>query len=208
MFGKLLPHTIDFYDDFDRLASVLVNGAQELHLLISEKNNPTESANKIASLEKDADVITRHCVQSLHKIFITPFEREDIYKLITQMDDILDIIEDVAARVVMYKLSAMPDALKTMAQVLLSTVQEINLLIHGLRSLKNTDEMHHIFIRIHDYEHESDHLLRSALTNLFANEKDPIALIKWKEIYELIEESVDCCEDVANTVENIIIEQT
>ncbi|MFI5342717.1 MAG: DUF47 domain-containing protein [Chlamydiales bacterium] len=207
MFGKFLPRTATFFDDFDRHASLVSLSAQQLLEMISTGENFAEHAGRMEGFEKEADLVLHHCIQSLHKTFITPFERDDIYKLISQLNDIVDYIEEVAARIVLYRLTSMPELFKEMASLLASASQDVHLLVQALRKLDQIDEMRQQLARIRAYENESDIILRRALAELFVEEKDPVNLIKWKELYEFMESAVDYCEDVANTVEGIIIEQ-
>lgn len=208
MFGKLLPRSTIFFDDFDKHAAVIAQSSQELLAMISTGTDLPKRAARIAFLEKEADLITHHCIQSLQKTFITPFEREDIYLFITQLDDIIDTIEEISARIILYKLTQMTPEAKNLAIVIGTATQEVQRVAMGLRKLDQIDAMRQMFVRIHDSEHAADNILRTTLADLFEREKDPINLIKWKELYELLEYATDCCQKVANTSEGIIIKNS
>lgn len=206
MFGKFLPKNISFFDDFEKHASLIAQSSQELLAIVTTSTDIPKRAQRIAFLEKEADLVAHHCIQNLHKTFITPFDREDIYKFITQLDDIIDHIEDIAACILLYKLNAMTPEIKTLANVISVATQEVQKIAYSLRKLDDIDALRQMFQRVHDCEHEADNILRTAIATLFEQEKDPITLIKWKEIYELLEDTTDCCQDVANTAEGILIE--
>lgn len=208
MFGKFLPRSREFFDHFDNHASLAVLCCSELQKMFSANDNFQQYANRIQELEKQADAITQACTEELHQTFITPFEREDIHQLITKMDDVIDVVEDVAAKIMIYKLSNIPETAKKLAEVLGSSVIYVQNLIQRLRTLKDINAMKGMLVKIHEREHEADDLLRNAIGKLFDDEKNPLYIIKWKEIYELLEEGTDYCQDVANIVEGVIIERS
>lgn len=208
MFGKFLPRKTSFFDFFDQHTEVIIDASQELLKIILDNEESHHHALRITLLEKKADMITHHCIEELHKTFITPFERDDIYRLISHLDDIIDGIENVATRIVLYKLTSMPDSIKKLATVLAASIEEVQHVVRSLRQLKDHKLMQERFITIHRLENEADDILNKAIGRLFEEEKDPCMILKWKEIYENLEALTDSCEDIANIVDGVIIEST
>lgn len=209
MFGKFLPRTESFFDDFDKHSVLVVRCSQELlEMIMSGGSNLNAFAERITIIEKQADGIARHCIETLHKTFITPFERDDIFRLITRMDDIIDIIEDISVRIVLFKLVNMTPEAKELSNIIASSAQLVAKSVQGLRKLENIPELVNTLQRIRECEHQADQLLRRAISELFDNGTDPITIIKWKEIYEMLEEATDSCQVVANIAEGVIIEHS
>ncbi|MEK6606023.1 MAG: DUF47 domain-containing protein [Myxococcota bacterium] len=206
MFGKLLPRETSFFDYFERHALLTVEGAKEFLSLASTGANVAAKAKRIKEIEHEADVITHHCVEALHKTFITPIERDDIYRLITRMDDIMDLVEAAAERLWLYEIREMTPDVKNLADVLVRATEEVVEAVKGLRDMKNSQAVVKKCIDINRLENEADAILRNAVAHLFKNERDPITVIKWKEIYELLETATDRCEDVANIIEGVVLE--
>jgi uncharacterized protein Yka (UPF0111/DUF47 family) len=141
----------------------------------------------------------------MHKTFLTPIDREDIYALVNKMDSIMDVIEATAIRIHMYNVKKPDDEIIKQAEILFQAITKIKEIIHGLRDMKNSKMILDGCVEINTLENAGDVVLRSIITELFIKEKDAIELIKWKEIFERIEEAIDVCEDVSNTVEGIVL---
>jgi predicted phosphate transport protein (TIGR00153 family) len=163
-------------------------------------------ALRIKDLEREADLITRNCMDALHRTFITPIDRADIHKLIQRLDDIVDSVESTASRMVLYEITDRPDDARALTAVLVRAAEEITLALPGLRNMKNADEIKKHCVALYELENEGDNIMRNALAKLFREEKDPIALIKWKELYERLEKATDRCEAVASIIQSIVIE--
>ena len=206
MFGRLLPRETSFFDFFDRHAAKTVEGIREFVALAAGSVEVVLAAKRIKQIEHEGDVITHHCVEALHKTFITPLERDDIHRLITRMDDIMDFVEAAAERMALYELVSGPPELSALADVLMRSAEEVQRAVRGLRDMKNAELVIHSCIEINRMEHEADGILRGAVAKLFKEEKDPITIIKWKEIYENLENATDRCEDVANVIEGVVLE--
>ncbi len=206
MFGRLLPRETSFFDFFERHATKTVDGAKEFLALACGKTDVEVAAKRIKQIEHETDVITHHCVEALHKTFITPLERDDIHRLITRMDDIMDYVEAAAERLALYELTNMTPELQALAEVLLRSTEEVVRAVKGLRDMKHADAVIKSCIDINRMENEADLILREAVAKLFKEEKDPITVIKWKEIYENLENATDRCEDVANIIEGVVLE--
>lgn len=206
MLSWLLPREATFFDFFERHADVIVKAAEALSELVENGCDIAVHAAKIKVLEHQADEITHQCIEELHKTFITPIDRDSIFRLISLMDDIIDFIHIAASRIHIYKLETMTQDVKNFAQVLYQGTLQIRQTVAYLRELKDSDALKSTFINIHKIENEADALLSLSLKELFEKESDVKLIIKWKEIYETLETATDRCEDVANTVEGIILE--
>ena len=206
VFGRLLPKETSFYDFFDEHGRLTVVGAKEFHSMVTSVGNIDAKSRRIKEIEHETDVITHRCVEALHKTFITPIERDDIYRLITKMDDIMDFIEAAAERIALYEISVMTPEVVDLADTLVRQTQEVEEAIKGLRDLKHPKKILEKCVNINRLENEADAILRRALARMFNEEKDAILIIKWKEIYEHLEGATDRCEDVANIIEGVVLE--
>ena len=207
MLGRFLPRDTNFFDYFEKHAAVTVAAAHELQALLGSEDPPEPRARRIKELEHEADVITHTCVEALHKTFITPFDRHEIHRLISRMDDVMDYLESASERMVLYELPARnPDA-AALADVLARACEAMARAVEGLRRPKEVEGILPHCVAVNRLENEGDVLLRAALARLFREERDPIAVIKWKEIYEHLEDATDRAEDVANVIEGVILEQ-
>jgi uncharacterized protein len=208
MFGRLLPRGEKFYDFFERHAKLIVSGAIELADLVANPVNLEARAKRIKEIEHESDVITHQCVEALHKSKLTPFRREDIHRLISRMDDIMDFIEAAAERIALYELTAMTTEVAAFTETLTAATRKVEQAIKGLRHLKHSKAVLDHCVEINRLENQGDVILRSAMARLFKEEKNPVLVIKWKEIYEHLEEATDRCEDVANIIEGVVLENT
>jgi predicted phosphate transport protein (TIGR00153 family) len=207
MFGRLLPRERSFFDFFDRHAALTVDGCKEFLSLATTGANIEVKAKRIKEIEHETDVITHHCVEALHKTFITPIERDDIHRLITRMDDIMDFVEAAAERLALYELVHMSADLRDLADVLVRSAEGVEQAVRGLRDMKHAEAIIKHCIDINRLENEADAILRRAVARLFKDSKDdPITVIKWKEVYEHLENATDRCEDVANIIEGVVLE--
>jgi hypothetical protein len=206
MFGRFLPKETSFFDFFEQHAALSVEGCKELLSLTLTGANITSKAKRIKEIEHETDVITHRCVEALHKTFITPIERDDIYRLITRMDDITDFVEAASERFVLYEIKEMTPEVKDLADILVRAAEQVVLAVHGLRNMKNAKPVLQACVDINRLENDADTILRRAIARLFREERDPITVIKWKEIYEDLETATDRCEDVANIIEGVVLE--
>ncbi len=206
MFGRFLPRETSFFDFFEQHAKLTVLGCQELIAMLEPGAKIEARAKRIADIEHETDVITHRCVEVLHKTFITPIDRDNIHRLITRMDDIMDYVEAAAERIALYELTVMTDDVREMADVLHRAAVQVELACKCLRNLKDPQTILKLCIDINRLENEADAVLRRAVARLFKEEKDPILVIKWKEVYENLENATDRCEDVANLIEGVVLE--
>jgi len=206
MLRWLLPREEDFFGLFERHAALTVEGARQMRLLVQGGQNTRSLSARIQELEHETDVITHTCVERLHKTFITPLDRDDIHRLITRMDDVMDYIEAAAISLVLYELTEMTAPVQELAEVLLRSTEAVAVAVEGLRNLKRPERVLEACIEVNRLENEGDRILRSALADLFRGASDPLLVLKWKEIYEALENATDRCEDVANVIEGVVLE--
>ena len=204
MFG-LIPKEEKFFDLFREMTQHIVQGAQLLKDMIDNAENPAKSQRDIKDIEHKGDALTHSIIDKLNRSFITPFEREDIYALASGLDDILDFIDAAATHITTYKAGKPTQAAKELAFIILQSCHTLDKAISTLSSKTEHKHLTAFCVDINSLENEADRVYREAVGNLFEHEKDPIQLIKWKEIYEILEIITDKCEDVANTLESIVV---
>ena len=202
---RLFPKTENFFEYFEELADKIEEGGQ-LFLEMTQKHDYSEAkVAKLKEIEHEADAITHRTYEKMHKTFLTPIDREDIYALVNKMDSIMDVIEATAIRIHLYKVKKSDDQIIKQAKILNEAIQKIKGIIHGLRNMKNSKMILDGCVEINTLENAGDVVLRTIMANLFENEKDAIELIKWKDIFQLLEEGIDVCEDVSNIIEGIVL---
>jgi predicted phosphate transport protein (TIGR00153 family) len=206
MFGRFLPRETSFFDFFEQHAALTIEGTKELLSLVTTGANIPTKCRRISDIEHETDTITHRCVEALHRTFITPIDRDSIHRLITRMDDVMDFVEAAAERIDLYEVTVMTPDVRDMADVLHRAALQVEAAMRGLRSMKEPQAMLKLCIDINRLENEADAILRRSVARLFKEEKDPILVIKWKEIYENLENATDRCEDVANIIEGVILE--
>lgn len=206
MFGRLMPTEGKFFDLFNAHADLCVKGAKEMVALMTDFDNLESRTHAIEGIEKQADKITYQTVDLLHKTFITPLDRDDIHKLITRMDDILDLYEDAAQTISLYDLQSVTAEARRLAELSLACVEKVQQAVALLHNMDNARQIVSICEEIDRLESDADHVMRAAMSKLFRDEPDVRTLIKLKAIYEILETVSDRCEDVANIIEGIIVE--
>jgi len=207
MFGRFLPRETSFFDFFEQHAALTIEGTKEFLSLVTTGANIAAKCRRISDIEHETDTITHRCVEALHKTFITPIDRDSIHRLITRMDDVMDYVEAAAERIELYELTVMTADVRDMADCLYRSTQQVEAAMRGLRHLKDPQATLKLCIDINRLENEADAILRRSVARLFKEEKDnPILVIKWKEVYENLENASDRCEDVANIIEGVILE--
>ncbi len=206
MFGRLMPTEGKFFEYFIQHGELCVKGGKELVALMTNFDDLEHRVHAVESIEKQADKITYGTLDLLHKTFITPLDRDDIHKLITSMDDILDLMEDVAQTISLYDIKQITPEAKRLAELCQACCERVLAAVSLLHNMDNAREMLAICSEIDKLEADADHVMRAAMSKLFREEPDVRNLIKLKAIYELLETVTDRCEDVANIVEAIIVE--
>jgi predicted phosphate transport protein (TIGR00153 family) len=199
---RLLPREEGFFDLFRKQAENIHRGAEAFLKMLLHYTGVPEQVQNIKAIEHAGDEITHQTFRMLNKTFITPFDREDIHELVSTMDDVIDLIDAAASRFVLYRVETLRVGTLDLARVLVSATKELAAAVYAIE--KPDTAMKHC-IEINRYENESDRICRTLIAQLFDEEKDPVQIIKWKEICEVIETAVDKCEDVANVIESIIL---
>lgn len=201
---KFFSKEIDFFEIFDKTSLNITKAASHLVDLMENFDNIEARAKEIHEIEQDSDMLTHDIMKKLNKTFITPIDREDLYGLASRMDDVIDLIWAVADRIVVFKVKEpMPEAI-VMSKDILTTAEVMHKAVKKLKE-KNYAHVQEYCIEINRLENKVDRGFRDALGKLFDEVKDPILIIKWKEIYEHLEDASDRCEDVANVLEAIVL---
>ena len=202
MFG-LIPKDEKFFVMFKEMSMRLIEGAEELKDMLDNFHDPQLSQRKIKDIEHRGDSQTHDIIKKLNKSFITPFDREDIYALSSALDDVLDLIDASAQRFVMYNVEKPTPEAKELAFLILKSCQTIDKAVGLLGG--RLEPIAEYCVEVNALENEADRVCREAISRLFDEEKDPIQLIKWKEIYETLERATDKCEDAANILESVVV---
>ena len=208
MFGRLMPQEGRFFELFNEHAAEVVQGSRELAALMASGDDLEHRAHNIESIEKRADRITRSTIELLHKTFITPIDRDDIHQLISKMDDILDLIEDAAQLMFLYDVRVPTPEAKKLADICVICCEKMKSAVALLSSMDNAAAIMVICNDIDRLESDADHVMRAAIARLFRDEPDVRELIKLRTVYEHLETVTDRCEDVANIIQGIVLENS
>jgi hypothetical protein len=200
---RLLPKEEKYFDLFNRMAAHITECALLLKKLFDDFSHHAEYADQIKIVEHQCDEITHEIIRRLNQTFITPIDREDIHALASELDDIVDYIEYTARRIVLYRVEQPTEHARQLTAVLVRIVTSLENAVAGLNG--GNGRVIQECINIHGLENEGDAIHHAAVETLFTEEKDPIKIIKWKELYETLERSIDKCEDVANVLEAIVL---
>lgn len=206
MFGRLMPNEGKFFDLFVQHGELCVKGAKEMVALMTNFDDLENRVHAIETVEKQADKVTYETLDLLHKTFITPLDRDEIHKLITRMDDILDLLEDAAQTISLYDIKAITPEAQRLAELCLAGTEKVKTCVGLLHNMDNSGQILSVCEEIDRLESDADHVMRAAMSKLFRDEPDVRTLIKLKAIYEILETVTDRCEDVANIIEGIIVE--
>lgn len=201
---RIFPKEIDFFEIFDKAASNLTKATSLLVSLMENFDNLEARAKEIYEVEQDGDMLTHDIMKKLNRTFVTPLDREDIHALASRMDDILDLVWGGVDRMIVFKITSPTQEAVELAKDLHQTTEVLQKTIRELRA-KNYSHVQEHCIEINRLENRVDRTFRDALGKLFDDMKDPLLIIKWKEIYEHLEDASDRCEDVANVLEGIVL---
>lgn len=202
---RLTPKDNSFFDMFTQMSDNLIAGARALVDLFEHYKNIDKKIEDIRRMERAGDELTHAVLTKLNQSFITPFDREDIHQLASKLDDVLDFIYASATRIVMYRITDPPAAAGEMARIILMQSQELQKAVSLLQ--KNGNILGHC-VEINRLENEADMVCQRSIATLFENERDPINLIKIKELLEFLERATDKAEDVANVLETVMLKNT
>ncbi|MBN7576434.1 MULTISPECIES: DUF47 domain-containing protein [Clostridium] len=202
---NLNPKEDKFYKMFIEAAQNVEEGAKVLRESLNSLSNIELNVSKIEELEHNGDRLVNVMVKELNDSFITPFDREDIYLLIKRLDDILDLINSTIHRFVMFNVTKSTEPAKYLADMIIKCTKLISELMDELHLIGGKNSINQKILTINQIESEVDRLFRNTVGDLFRNEKDPIEIIKWKEIYQILENTIDKCEKIANIVEGVVI---
>jgi len=201
---KLIPSDDKFFEMFEQSAELFHKGSLLLKEFSGDFSLLADNAAKLERLEHDADNVTHEVLVKLDKCFITPIDREDIHRLALVLDDCMDCIEAAMDHMVLYRITEVPETVKGLANCLEKQATQIKEMMPLLKTLK-WDRIKPYCIEINRLENEADHLTRQALGELFDGTRETLDVIKWRDIYDLLEEASDKCEDVAGVVEGIVL---
>jgi len=202
---SLLPKKSEFFVLFEQHAQNAVEAAEALAKLLGDFTEVENKVRDIHAIEHHGDKLNHEIVRHLNETFVTPLDREDIVGLASRIDDITDVCYDVSELVLLFKVTSIRPPAVRQAKVLVTAASEVLSMLKNLEGLKNL-EPH--WIKIHTLENEGDQIWREAVAELFAGSGDAIEIIKWKDIYSLVETAIDRCEDVANIVETIMVKHS
>jgi len=207
MLFKFLPNNFNFFDLFDKQVDYTVSAAKFFKELVSKGAIDEASLNKMGTIEHQGDEVAHEIFEHLNKTFITPFDREDIHALAKEIDDITDTITTIVSRLMIYNLTSVDKNLIQFAAVIDESVSAVACAVKGLRSAKNFRAIQELCVEINRLENVGDAMRDTMLAELFEKTKDPILVIKLKEIYQDAETVLDICEDVTHVVGSILLKQ-
>lgn len=207
MWFNFFPKDANFFELFEKQSLYNVQAAEAFRIAVSGGTLDMEALGRVVKLEAEADQAAHAVIMHLNKSFITPFDREDIHSLTKALDDIIDMMNTISNRLQVYKIMDVKKNLVEFALVMEASAKAIDTAVKGLKDMKNYDLVMASCMEISRLENISDSMRDTALAGLFENEKDPIVVIKWKELYEEAETVMDICADAAHVVESIMIKQ-
>lgn len=199
---RLIPREERFFEMFIEDAANVLAGARLLEALLRTYTGVNARASEIREVEHRGDEISHRIGHRLEATFVTPFDREDIIALITGLDDVLDLVEEVADTFALYRIESPTAVAVQQAAIVVRQCEQLHEALQHLRGFKEIDRY---WIEVHRLENEGDQLARGAIAGLFSNGQDPVEIIKWKDLYSLLEATIDKCEDVANIIERIVV---
>jgi len=207
MLEKLMPRSDDFFDDFERQAAATVEGTKLFKAMLEDFVEVPTKVKAIKDVEHRADDITHRAFERLHTQFITPFDRSEIHRLLSRIDDVLDLTDAASERLGLYQIGSVIPEARELAEVLVAAAERMQEAVRGLRNIKDARTILDACKQINVLENQGDTLIRRALAKLFNTAQfDPLTVMKWKEILDLIEDAIDRTEDVANVIEGVVLQ--
>jgi len=202
---NLLPRDTVFYDLFEGMSRHVVRSAEDLRQLAQNFPEITQHIQRIREEEHAADELAHQALDRLDRTFITPFDREDIHALVGELDDIIDTVDALAKRFPLFHIKQMEPVFLRQTEVLVAASVKLDEAVHRLRRSRKLSELSDVLIDIHHHESLGDDNHHAAISRLFQGGIDPLEVMKWKELYDLVENAIDGCEDVGNTLERIVL---
>ena len=199
---RFFPRDEQFFDLFNQMAAEIRGAAVLLEEMLGNDPPDRQIAVRIKDAEHRCDALTHDTIQRLHRTFVTPFDREDLYALATSLDDVMDAIDHAAALVKLYRIEVVRSGARELARTVSSSADYLHT---ALESLAQRKPVHPHAVEINRLENEADRAYQEAVRDLFDNETDPITVIKWKELLDMLEMVTDACEDVANVIEGVVV---
>jgi len=199
---SLFPREEDFFLLFRKQAKLVREGCDMLHEMVSVFDRLDERARQLKDVEHRADLVTHEIFERLNRTFITPLEREDIHQLASNLDDVLDAVEAIGSRIVIFKVGRPSPETLRLAQILTECAVQIE---QAVANLKNMGNLMSFTVEINRLENEADGISRTVTADLFSGRHDVLDVLRWKEIYGRLESAADKCEDVANSIESIVV---
>jgi len=206
MFGGPKAKDHVFFDAFCEHANKSVEAAKMLVQIFDDPKRAAELATAINEAENRGDRLTHETVRRLHETWITPLDRNDIHALITRMDDVLDLIEAVSERVILFELHETQPLAIELSKILVRSCEKLHKAMQLLPNLKQSKELLELCVEVNQLENDADAIYRRAIAELFKPGNDPITVMKWRDIFDNLESATDRCEDVANIVEGVVLE--
>lgn len=206
MISWFIPREAKFFEMFRNSADIMVEGAKELVAMIDDINHIEDRAKKIKLIEQQADQSTHTTIEALHATFITPLDRDDMYRLVGKMDDIMDYIDAASQRFHLYDIKTVTPEIRQLGNIIFQSAEKVREAVAGLENMKNSETIIQSCKEISVLENEADHVMRLGMSKLFRDDIGFKDLIKLKEVLELLESVTDRCKDVANIVEGIVLD--
>ncbi len=199
---RMIPRETKFFEMFADLSRNITEGAKLLQDILQHSRDAESRVKHLQEIEHRADDITHSIITKLNQTFITPFDREDIHRLASSLDDVLDFVNAAAVRLTLYRIFDPPPAASELAGLIVQQSEELAI---GVSLLQNNQNVLDHCVEVNRLENEADRVSRKAIAELFDREKDPIQLIKLKELYEVLENATDKAEDAANVLEAVAL---
>jgi predicted phosphate transport protein (TIGR00153 family) len=196
------PRDEQFFDLFNKMADEIRVAAGLLEQMLATDPPDLSKVNEIKDIEHRCDAITHDTIQRLHRTFVTPFDREDLYALASSLDNVMDAIDAAAAITLLYRIDTLPPGTRELTRTVLQSADRLH---SALESLAARTPVHPHAVEINRLENEADRAYQEAIRSVFDNETDPIKIIKWKELLDMLEVVTDKCEDVANVIEGVVV---
>jgi predicted phosphate transport protein (TIGR00153 family) len=199
---RLIPREERFFDDFVALAEQIRHGGTLLEEMLAPDHPIWDKADEIKEVEHKCDFLTHEVIQRLHRTFVTPLDREDIHSLARTLDDVMDAIDASASIIRLYQIEHVrPDA-RELGRIIAASTEQV---VKAMKALERRKGVAEPAVEINRLENEADRAHQAAVRRLFEEERDPVVIMKWKEVLDFLEEATDRCEDVANVLEGVVV---